>query len=167
METLIDTSKAVPVSGNVLIDRKKVMELLDQLRLAIPQEILAAEEVLTEKDHILNQSLLDARRTKAQAEDEYRERLDQNEMVLVAENRARETLSQAEERAEQLVQRAEAQGRSRRSEADAYALQSLRVLERELNALTGSVRKGIDQLAADQAAASVVHLAGLEASLPA
>jgi flagellar biosynthesis/type III secretory pathway protein FliH len=167
LETLIDTSKAVPVSGNVLIDKKKVMELLDQLRLAIPQEILAAEEVLTEKDHILNQSLLDARRTKAQAEDEYRERLDQNEMVLVAENRARGTLSQAEERAEQLVQRAEAQGRSRRSEADAYALQSLRVLERELNALTGSVRKGIDQLATDQAAASVVHLAGLEASLPA
>ena len=143
------------------------MELLDQLRLAIPQEILAAEEVLTEKDHILNQSLLDARRTKSQAEDEYRERLDQNEMVLAAENRARETLHQAEERAEQLVQRSEAQARSRRSEADAYALQCLRALERELNGLSGSVRKGIDQLAADQAAASVDHLAELEAGLPA
>ena len=143
------------------------MELLDQLRLAIPQELMAAEEVLTEKDHILNQALLDARRTKAQAEDEYRERLDQNEIVLAAENRAGQTLRQAEERAEHLVQRSEAQARSRRSEADAYALQSLRVLERELSALNGSVRKGIDLLAADQAAASVDSLAALEGSLSA
>ena len=155
------------MSGDVLTDKKKVMELLDQLRLAIPQEILAAEEVLAEKDHILNQALLDARRTKALAEDEYRERLDQNEIVLAAENRAQEMLRQAEERSEHLVQRSEAQARSRRCEADTYALQSLRILERELSALTGSVRKGIDLLAADQAAASVDGLAALEGSLTA
>ncbi len=155
------------MGGNVLVEKKKVMELLDQLRLAIPQEILAAEEVLTEKDHILNQAMLDARRTKAQAEDEYRERLDHNEITLVAENRAAQMLRQAEERAERLAKQSESQARSRRSEADAYALQSLRALERELSALTGSVRKGIDLLAADRAAASVDGLAALEGSLPA
>ena len=155
------------MSGNVLIDKKKAMELLDQLRLAIPQEILAAEEVLTEKDRILNQALLDARRTKAQSEDEYRERLDYHEITAVAENRAQEMLGQAEERAERLVRQSESQARARRSEADAYALQSLRALERELSALNGSVRKGIDLLAADQAAASVNGLAELERSLPA
>ena len=151
------------MSGNVLIDKKKVMELLDQLRLAIPQEIMAAEEVLTEKDHILNQAMLEARRTKSQAEDEYRERLDHNEITLVAGNRAGDVVRQAEERAERLTRQSEAQARSRRSEADAYALQSLKALERELSALTGSVRKGIDLLAADQAAVSVE----LEGSLPA
>ena len=155
------------MSGNVLIDKKKVMELLDQMRLAIPREILAAEEVLTQKDHILNQALLDARRTKAQAEDEYRERLDQNEITLVAENRAEQTMRQVEERAERLAQQSESQARSRRSEADAYALKSLRALERELSALNGSVRKGIDLLAADQAAASVDSLAALQGSVPA
>jgi len=39
LETLVETSKTVPVSGNILIDRKKVMELVDQLRLTIPEEI--------------------------------------------------------------------------------------------------------------------------------
>jgi len=155
------------VSSNVLIDKKKVMELLDQLRLAIPQEILAADEVLTEKDHILNLALLDARRTKAQAEDEYRERLDHSEIILVAERRAEEMIRLAEERAERVGRQSETQARSRRSEADAYALQSLRVLEQELSALNGSVRKGIDLLAADQAAASLDSLPALEGSLPA
>ncbi|PKB82470.1 MAG: hypothetical protein BZY88_04375 [SAR202 cluster bacterium Io17-Chloro-G9] len=155
------------MSGNVLIDKKKVMELLDQLRLAVPQEILAAEEVLNEKDHILNLALLEARRTKAQAEDEYRERLDQNEITVVAENRAQEKLRQAEEHAERLDKQSAAQAKSRRNEADAYALQSLRALERELSALNGSVRKGIDLLTADQAAASMNGAADLEASLSA
>ncbi|MCH9015023.1 MAG: hypothetical protein IH877_04965, partial [Gemmatimonadetes bacterium] len=80
METLIETSKAVPVSGNILIDRKKAMELVDQLRLAIPQEVRSAEEVLSQKDQIINQAQVDARRTKSKAEDDYRERLDTSEL---------------------------------------------------------------------------------------
>lgn len=155
LETLIETSKAVPVSGNALVDKKKVTELLDQLRLAIPQEIRAAEEMLSQKDHILNQALLDARRTKAQAEDEYRERVDQNEIVVVAENRAEGTLREAEQRADRLLRQSEADAKSRRIEADAYALRSLRALDRELNALSGSVRKGIDLLSTQQAALAV------------
>ena len=147
METLLDTSKAVPVSGNVLIDKKKIMELVDQLRLAIPQEVKAAAEVLSQKDHIINQANLDARRTKAQAEDDYRERLDQNEITELAQKRAEETLSEAEERANRIIKQTETDAKSRLVDADAYALRSLRALERQLNNITESVRKGIAMLA--------------------
>ena len=147
METLLDTSKAVPVSGNVLVDKKKIMELVDQLRLAIPQEVKAADEVLSQKDHILNLATVDARRTKAKAEDDYRERLDQNEITELAQKRAEATLSEAEERANRLVTQSEASARSQVAEADAYSLRSLRALERQLNNITASVRKGIDMLA--------------------
>ena len=149
METLLDTSKVVPVSGNVLIDKKKVMELVDQLRLAIPQEYKAAQEVLAQKDQILNQAIVDARRTKARAEDEYRERLDQNEIIEKAQRKAEQTISEAEERAQRLINQSESSARSQVSEADAYSLHSLRNLERQLNSITASVRKGIDMLAQD------------------
>lgn len=154
METLLETSKAVPVTGGVIVDKKKMMELLDQLRLAIPQEVRAAEEVLNQKDQILNQALTEARRTKIKAEDDYRERLDQNELVMLAQKRAEELKQEAEQRASRLLQQAEAECESRRTEADAYALRSLRTLERELSALTGSVRKGIDLLASQTVAAN-------------
>ena len=149
METLLDTSKVVPVSGNVLIDKKKVMELVDQLRLAIPQEYKAAQEVLAQKDQILNQAIVNARRTKARAEDEYRERLDQNEIIEKAQRKAEQTISEAEERAQRLINQSESSARSQVSEADAYSLHSLRNLERQLNSITASVRKGIDMLAQD------------------
>jgi cell division septum initiation protein DivIVA len=149
LETLLETSKVVPVSGNVLIDKKKVMELVDQLRLAIPQEYKAAQEVLAQKDQILNQAIVDARRTKARAEDEYRERLDQNEIIEKAQRKAEQTISEAEERAQRLINQSESSARSQVSEADAYSLHSLRNLERQLNSITASVRKGIDMLAQD------------------
>jgi hypothetical protein len=140
---LISTSKAVPVTGNIIVDKKKIRELVDQLRLGIPQEIKSAQEVLAQKDQILNTATLDARRSKAKADDEFREKLSQNEV----QKRAEETLRDAQQRASRILEQAEAESQARRTEADAYALRCLRAFERELTALNGSVRKGIDLLA--------------------
>jgi len=151
METLINTSKTVPVTGNLMVDKKKMMELVDQLRLAIPQEVKAAEEVLNRKDLILNQAVTEARRAKTKADEEFRERMDKSEVLTHAQKRAEDMLADAEHRATKMLQQAEAESQSRRIEADAFALQSLRALERELNSLSGSVRKGIDLLAGNVA----------------
>jgi hypothetical protein len=147
LETLITTSKTVPVSGNIMLDKKKAMELVDQMRLSIPQEVKAAIEVLGQKDQIVNQATLDARRTKSDADQEYRQRMDQSELVVSAEARAQDTLRDAEQRASRLLHQSEAESTSRRSDADAYALRSLRALEQEISAIAGSVRRGIDLLA--------------------
>jgi hypothetical protein len=143
METLINTSKTMPVTGALMVDKQKMMELVDQLRLGIPQEVRAAEEVLGQKDQIMNQAMLDARRAKSKAEDEFREKLNQNEV----RKKAEEVLKDAETRAAKILAQAEAECQARRTEADAYGLRSLRTLERELNSISGSVRKGIDMLA--------------------
>jgi hypothetical protein len=147
LETLVETSKSVPVSGSILVDRKKVMELVDQLRLTIPEEIRTAEDVLSQKDQILNTAANDARRTKSMAEDELRDRLNNNEVVTQAETRAAETIRDAEERITRMLEQSEAEAISRKTEADAYALRSLRTMEIELGKLAGSVRKGIEVLA--------------------
>lgn len=150
METLVKTSKTVPVTGSVLIDQTKVRELVDQLRVAVPQEVRASQEVLARKDHIINQSLAEARRTKTQAEDEFRERLDHSELVEHAQKRAAEIVSDAEQRVARKMQQSETEAQSRRTEADLYAMRNLRALERELNNLVASVRKGIGLLAPDE-----------------
>ena len=122
------------------------MELVDQLRLSVPKEIRAAEEVLSQRDHILNLAQTDARRTKAQAEDDYRERVDKHDILMQAEQRAANLLRDAEDRARRIMEQAEQQSEANRSDADAYALRSLRTLEQELNSITSAVRRGIDVL---------------------
>ena len=130
------------------------MELVDQLRLTIPEEIRSAEDVLAQKDQILNTAATDARRTKSMAEDELRDRLNSNEVVAQAETRAADTIRDAEERITRMLQPSEAEALSRKTEADAYALRSLRTMEIELSKLAGSVRKGIEVLA-EQASSSL------------
>jgi hypothetical protein len=133
----------MPVSGSILMDKKKIMELVDQLRLAIPQEVKLADEVLAQKDQIINNAMLEVRRAKTKAEDEFKEKLNQNEL----RKRAEEILREAEHRANKIIEQAQSEAQAKRTEADAYALRSLRAFERELNTLNGSVRKGIDLLA--------------------
>ncbi len=116
------------------------------MRLSVPKEVRAAEEVLAQKDHILNLAQTEARRTKSSAEDEYRDRLNKHELVLQAEQRAMTLLRDAEERARRMVEQAENQAQACRTEADAYALRSLRTLEQEVSNINSVVRRGIDVL---------------------
>ena len=157
METLIDTSKAARAGGHILVDRSKAMELLDQLRLAVPKEVRAAEEVLAQKDHIINLAQTEARRTKATAEDDYRERLNKHELTIQAEQRAMTMLRDAEERSRRMVEQAENQAQACRSEADAYALRSLRTLEQEVSNINSVVRRGIDVLSGPASANLSAH----------
>ena len=152
LETLVNTSKVMPVTGSLLMDKKKVLELVDQLRLQVPEEIRSAGEVLTQKDQIISQAMIEARRAKTKAEDEFKEKLGQNEL----RKRADDLLLEAENRAARMIEQAEAECNTKRTEADAYALRALRAFERELNSLNGSVRKGIDMLAGNALVSSGV-----------
>ena len=139
------------MTGNLIVDKSKLTELLDQLRLGVPQEIRAAEEVLYQKEQIMNVALADAKRAKERAEDEFSRQLTQSEQ----QRRAQEILEDAQDRASRILQLAEAEAQNRRTEADAYALRTLRSLEREVNGISGSVRKGIDMLAGSTLAGTV------------
>lgn len=153
LETLVNTSKVMPVGGSLMMDKKKIMELVDQLRLQIPQEVKAAEEVLGQKDQIINHAMLEARRAKSRAEDEFKEKLNQSEL----RKKAEDILRDAEHRAARMIEQADAECQAKRTEADAYALRALRAFERELNSLHGSVRKGIDMLAGNALITSAIE----------
>ncbi len=152
MEILINNSKVMPITGALMMDKAKLIELVDQLRLGVPQEVRAAEEVLSQKEQIMNVAMADARRAKAKAEDEFSRQLTDSEQ----HRRAEEILQDAQERASRILQMAEAEAESRRTEADAYALRTLRSLEREINGISGSVRKGIDMLAGSTLASAAM-----------
>ena len=62
LEALITTSTKVPTTQRTLLDVNKVQELMDQLRLAVPQDVRAAKEILVNKDDILNLAEAERRR---------------------------------------------------------------------------------------------------------
>lgn len=140
----------MPLSNNVMVDKTKVNELVAQLRMAVPQEIRRAEEMLSRKDDIMSSAVSEAHQARQQLEQDFRTRLSEHELGRKAE----EMLREAEVAARRMIDQAEREAENRRNQADAYALRTLRDLERELTTATGSVRKGIDALAGATLAAS-------------
>ena len=148
LEALVNTSRRLPATRSRLVDDEKVMELVEQLRLSIPQDVRSAKEVIERKDTILNQAQIDARRTRSEAEEEFKTRLDQNDLLVTARRQSEEMLSEAERKASRLMELAETEARTNRTESDAYVVETLRSLEGELTSVLASVRKGLDTIGA-------------------
>jgi hypothetical protein len=152
LEALVTTSRVMPGTSSRLVDDDKLMEVVEQLRLAIPQDLRAAQEVIERKDNILSQAQIDAKRTKSQAEEEFRNRVDQSDVLATARRHAAELEEEAERKATRMTNQAATEAQRNRNEADAYVLQSLRRLETEMTSILGTVRRGLDALNAPVAA---------------
>jgi cell division septum initiation protein DivIVA len=147
----------LPIGGRVAIDRRRLLDLIDQMRVAVPAELREAQEVLSQKEEVLAGSREESQLMIARAQQEVEERLRDNEIVRAAQGRSDEIIRRAEEQADALIKDAEERMRARLSqaesvaaqqmdEADRYALEMLKKLESQLSAFLASVRAGIESM---------------------
>ena len=62
-------ARKMPITGRSMVDAERLLELVDQMRLATSRATLQeAQEVLERREQIVNQTMLDARRIRATAE---------------------------------------------------------------------------------------------------
>lgn len=147
----------LPIGGRVAIDRRRLLDLIDQMRVAVPAELREAQEVLSQKEEVLTGAREESQLMIARAQQEVEERLRDNEIVRAAQGRGDEIIRRAEEQADALIKDAEERMRARLSqaesvaaqqmdEADRYALEMLKKLESQLSAFLASVRAGIESM---------------------
>jgi F0F1-type ATP synthase membrane subunit b/b' len=147
----------LPIGGRVAIDRRRLLDLIDQMRVAAPMELREAQELLAQKEDLLLKAREESQLLVAQAQQDVELRLTDNEVIKAAEVKAAELLHQAEEEAEAMLRETEERIRARfgtaetvaaqqMEEADRYALEMLHKLESQLAAFLGSVRAGVDSM---------------------
>ena len=146
LEMMATRSKSIPLTGKALVRRHRLLELVEQMRLAVPRGIQDAQEVLKRREQILNQTVVDAKRIKAAADNESYARLEESELVKSAKRRYDEIIHEAEVQGRQLLERIQQEVRNRRSGADEYARDVLVHLEQELGRTLNEVRRGIDAM---------------------
>jgi hypothetical protein len=119
----------------VLVDKDAILDLIDQLRVAIPEEVSAAKRINAEGERIVEKAHDEATRIVSRAQEQA--------AFLIGERGLTET-AQAEGR--RIVELAEDTAAGIRAGADDYAAQILQALEQEVaKALTG-IRKGMEVL---------------------
>ncbi len=123
----------MPVGGGLVISRQRLLDVIDRMRVAVPREVYDARDVLQRREQLLEAAQQEVAHLVEESKTEIEKRLEQTEVVKVAEERAREVLAQAQTRAQDL-------------QADVYALQTLKRLEQELDGFMTTVRRGINAL---------------------
>ena len=132
LEELFNESKSIPLTRNVMVDEDRMLDIIDQMRIAIPEEVKKAQQLLGQRDRVLAQAQEEANRTLELA----RQKADS--MVtkdMVAQEAAR--------RAEQIVAQARNEAENVRADADDYAMNSLTQLQDELEQISNQVANGI------------------------
>ncbi len=157
LEEMVGEARRIPIGTGVVMDRRRMLDLVDQLRAAVPGEVKESREIIARKDEVLSSAEEEARIRIARADEEVDRRLSETEIVRSAEMRAQMMVQEAEAKAERLVREAQNDARSRLEEAernasqqmddaDRYALEMLRRLDDQLQTFMGSVRSGIESL---------------------
>ncbi len=141
LESLIATGTGVPTTRKVLVDKDAILELIDQLRVAVPEEVHAAKRINAEGERIIEKANDEAGRIAARAQEQA--------AYLIGE---RGLTERAEAEGRQIVAEAMATADNVRLGADAYAAEVLETLESEVRKALAGIEKGIDVLQARQAA---------------
>jgi hypothetical protein len=139
LEELFNESRPIPFTHNVIVDEDRMLDLIDQMRVAIPEEVKKSQQVLAQKDRILAQAQEEANRTLAIAREKSEQLIERD---VVAQS--------AQARADQIVAQIAADADIQRQEADKYVIDTLRKLEMELERYLNQVRNGIATVKQDQ-----------------
>jgi alkanesulfonate monooxygenase SsuD/methylene tetrahydromethanopterin reductase-like flavin-dependent oxidoreductase (luciferase family) len=132
LEDLFNKSHAIPLTHNVIVDEDKFLDIIDQMRISVPEEVKKAQEVFTKKDRVMAQAQEEANRTLQLARDKADDLIGKEALV-----------TDAKRRAEQIIEQARAEGDNIKTAADHYAQDSLSNLEHALEQLLTQVRNGI------------------------
>ncbi len=139
LEELFNEAKALPFTHNVVVDEDRMLELIDQMRIAVPEEVKKAQQVMAQRDRVMAQAQEEANRTLQLARDKA-DQLVQKDMIV----------GEAQRRAEQIVSQARGEAEATRADADNYVIDTLMQLQDQIAKLSGQVSNGIHMVQEDQ-----------------
>lgn len=135
LERLISSGRNMPLTSNVIIDQARALDLLDQLRVAVPEEVRQAKRINEETERIVERAQEEAERILARAQEQAAFLIEERELTRAAEIKSKEIIADGQREADEI-----------RRGADEYAASVLVRLEGELIKELQSIKHGLAML---------------------
>ncbi|MFH2038569.1 MAG: hypothetical protein ABIJ65_03955 [Chloroflexota bacterium] len=132
LEELFNKSRPLPFTHNVIVDEDRMLDIIDQMRISIPEEVKKAQQVFAQKDRLLAQAQEEAGRKLSIAQERADQLVEKDLVVADAQKRANTIIEQSRIEAENI-----------RAGADQYAMDKLMELERSIQVLLNQIHNGI------------------------
>jgi cell division septum initiation protein DivIVA len=144
LEQSLAESRRIPLTANLIVDEDRIFNLIDQMRVTLPEEVKRANRVEAEKDRILAQAQEEAERIRELAKQEAAELVKRDTIMAAAQQRADTILERARREADIL-----------RHDSDAYVMEVLSKLEEDLLRSLSVVRNGMRKIQVEHEALAV------------
>lgn len=103
MDSMLDKAVSVPLSGGkAMVNTDKLREIIDDIRLHLPNEIRQARAIAAERNDIISEARKEAESITRKAEERARAMINQEEVVRKASIQASEMVSQAQTKAREI-----------------------------------------------------------------
>jgi vacuolar-type H+-ATPase subunit H len=135
----VQNARHVPLSTQVMVNEDEIMELIDQLRFNLPDEIKQANWTVSEQQRIITEAHSEAARIMSRANERAEESASEHEILRRAERHGAQVVKDAQAKSDEIVRQAEA-----------YALEQLKQLEAHLGRTLATVRRGVEALQSSQ-----------------
>ena len=150
LEALMTSGKRVPLSNKVMVDEQECLDIIDQMRAVVPEEVRAAKRTLHDRERILGDADEEARQIVEQAEQERQIMLEREGLLAEGERQRQIIVSAATEQAyeirtaaENMYTEASTEAQRMREDSNHYAMQVLKELDNLLTKQANTVRNGL------------------------
>lgn len=101
---MVDGAKGVAFSPDkCIIIREDALDLLDELRGQLPQELKKAQDLIRARDEYVENAKKEAERIRRQADQDAKSIVGESEITRVARDKAKEILQRADERSKSMI----------------------------------------------------------------
>jgi hypothetical protein len=149
--TFVEAARSLPMSSSAVINRSELLDMLERLRAALPDDLKQAEDVLKRRDQMFNDAAANAERLLIAAAEEKERLISDEEVVRAARIEAGEMVRAAREQSDQMSR-----------QVDGYVDAKLAHLEVSVSNILDAIRRGRLQLS--EAAGLYADLAADERS---
>lgn len=134
--TTVEEARSVPLSASCVVHRGELLEILNEVKAALPRDLESAQDLLASRDAIIEDGQASAEQLIAHAREEVSRMVEQTAIV-----------SSAREQAALILDENKLEADAQREEVDAYIDSRLATLEVILNKTLEAINRGRDRLA--------------------
>jgi len=129
--TMVSEAWGVPLGNEkCIVERDQVLEILDEIKTAMPVELSEAKRLVSARDEFINNAKREAEGIRNQAEERARALVNDQEIVRIAKARSNEMLASTQAKAEAL-----------RQASSQFCVDALRRTEEAISAALGNVQQ--------------------------
>ena len=135
LEALVVNARKLPMTSQVILEQAAVLDLIDQMRVAIPEEVKSARRIVQESDRVVQKAREEGEQIIGAAQEQAAILLQDQSILRDAELRAGDMEKQAQSKADETMRG-----------ADQYAADVLIRLESDLVKTLSIVKKSLEVL---------------------